>query len=439
MKHGFNSFVAALLACLVWLPVHAQDRARPLDAIVAVVNDEVITRNELNARMAQVERQLRQQNINPPARDVLEKQVLERLIVDRTQIQYAKENGIRVDDVMLDRAIARIAEQNKVNMQQMRDRLEKDGITFTRFREEIREEIMLSRIREREVESQIQVSDAEIDEFLREQKNNESTAEADIAQILVRVPDGATPEIIEQRRLRAQQALTQVQGGADFGRVAASFSDGFEATRGGEMGWRKLDRYPQLFVDAVRPLKDGAVTPSLLRSGAGFHILKLLGRRNDQPGIAQTTTQTKVRHILLRSGENGLTDAEAQRRLAEYKREIEAKAADFADLAKKYSRDGSAAQGGDLGWVYPGDTVPEFERAMNALSIGAISDPVQSQFGWHLIQVLERKTTDVGPERMRQYARTAVRERKSDEAYSNWVRELRDRAYVELRLDAPAN
>lgn len=439
MKHGFNSFVAALLACLVWLPVHAQDRARPLDAIVAVVNDEVITRNELDARMAQVERQLRQQNITPPARDVLERQVLERLIVDRTQVQFAKENGIRVDDVMLDRAIARIAEQNKVNMQQMRDRLEKDGISFTRFREEIREEIMLSRVREREVESQVQVSDAEIDEFLREQKNNESAAEANIAQILVRVPDGATPEVIEQRRQRAQQALAQVQGGADFGRVAAGFSDGFEATRGGEMGWRKLDRYPQLFVDAVRPLKDGEITPTLLRSGAGFHILKLLGRRNDQGGIAQTTTQTKVRHILLRSGENGLTDAEAQRRLAEYKREIEAKAADFADLAKKYSRDGSAAQGGDLGWIFPGDTVPEFERAMNALPIGAISDPVQSQFGWHLIQVLERKTTDVGPERMRQYARNAVRDRKSDEAYSNWVRELRDRAYVELRLDAAAN
>ena len=216
MKHGFNSFVAALLACLVWLPVHAQDRARSLDAIVAVVNDEVITRNELNTRMAQVERQLRQQNITPPARDVLEKQVLERMIVDRTQIQYAKENGIRVDDVMLDRALARIAEQNKVNMQQMRDRLEKDGIAFSRFREEIREEIMLSRIREREVESQIQVTDAEIDEFLREQKNNESAAEANIAQILVRVPDGATPEVIEQRRQRAQQALAQVQGGADF-------------------------------------------------------------------------------------------------------------------------------------------------------------------------------------------------------------------------------
>ncbi len=439
MKHGFIPFVALLLASLICGPAQAQERARALDAIVAVVNDEVITRNELEVRMRQVERQLRQQNISLPARDVLERQVLERLIVDRTQVQYAKENGVRVDDVMLDRALARIAEQNKVTVQQMRDRLEKDGITYANFREEIREEIMISRVRDREVESQLNVTDAEIDEFLRERKNNESAAEANIGQILVRVPDGATPEVVEQRRQRAQQALAQVQGGADFGRVAAGYSDGFEATRGGEMGWRKLDRYPQLFVDAVRPLKEGEVTTTLLRSGAGFHILKLLGRRNDQGGLAQTTTQTHARHILLRTGENGLTDADAQRRLAEYKREIEAKASDFADLAKKYSRDGSAAQGGDLGWLYPGDTVPEFERVMNGLPIGAVSDPVQSPFGWHLIQVLERKTTDIGPERLRQYARNAVRDRKSDEAYANWVRELRDRAYVELRLDGAAN
>lgn len=436
MKHAISALVLAAAAAL---PAFAQQGARPLDAIVAVVNDEVITRNELEARMRQVERQLRQQNIALPTRDVLERQVLERIIVDRTQIQFAKENGMRIDDVMLDRAIGRIAEQNKATVQQLRDRLESDGIEYARFREEIRDEILMARVREREVESQVQVTDAEIDEFLREQKNQASTAEANIAQILVRVPDGATPEIIEQRRQRALQALKRVQDGGDFGQVAASFSDGFEATRGGEMGWRRLDRYPQLFVDAVRALQTGEVTSALVRSGAGFHVLKLLGRRNDQNTLPQQATQTKVRHILLRVGENGLTDAEAERRLSEYKREVEAKAAEFSDLAKKYSRDGSAAQGGDLGWVFPGDTVPEFERVMNALPIGQVSAPVQTPFGWHLIQVLERKTTDLGQDRLRQNARTAVRERKAEEAFIDWVRQLRDRAYVELRLDSAAN
>lgn len=438
MKHRFPSFALAVAAICTPLAAAAQERAQPLDAIVAIVNDEVITRNELDARLRQVERQLRQQNIAAPAREVLEKQVLERMIVDRAQVQLAKENGLRVDDLTLDRAVGRIAEQNKVSTQEFRDRLEREGISFARFREDIRDEILMSRVREREVDARVQVTEAEVDEFLREQKNAESSVEADIAQILVRVPESATPEVIEQRRQRALQALEQIRGGAEFGRVAAGYSDGFEATRGGEMGWRKLDRYPQLFVEAVRALKPGETT-ALVRSGAGFHILKLLGRRNDQNVLPQQTSQTKVRHILLRPGEGGLTDADARRRLAEYKREIDAKTADFADLAKKYSRDGSAAQGGDLGWVYAGDTVPEFERAMDALQVGQVSEPVQSPFGWHLIQVLERKTSDVSQDRQRQNARMAVRERKAEEAFIDWVRQLRDRAYVELRLDSASN
>lgn len=435
MKYSLGCLLLALSALG---SAHAQQSARMLDAIVAVVNDEVITRIDLDNRMRQVERQLKQQNIAAPARDVLERQVLERMIVDRTQIQLAKEDGIRIDDAMVDRAAARIAEQNRMSLQQFRDSLEREGMPFDRFREEIRDEIAMTRVREREVDALVQVTDTEVDEFLRDQKNAEANVEANIAQILVRIPEGATPEVIEQRRQRALQAMRQAKDGGDFGRLAATYSDGFEATKGGEMGWRGLDRYPQLFVDAVRGLKQGEIAGPL-RSAAGFHVLKLLGRRNDQAVLPTQVGQTQVRHILLRPGEAGMTDVEAKQRLSDYRRQILAKEADFADLAKKYSRDGTAAQGGDLGWIHAGDTVPDFERAMNALKPGEVSEPVQSPFGWHLIQVLDRRVIDISEERRRLAARQAVRERKSEESFLDWVRQLRDRAYVEIRLESAKN
>jgi peptidyl-prolyl cis-trans isomerase SurA len=410
---------------------------RTLDAIVAVVNDEIVTRNELDNRLALVSKQLLQAGTQLPAADVLERQVLERLIVERAQLQMAKENGIRVDDATLDKAIGRIAEQNKMTLQQFRDRLEREGQLFERYREDIRNEIAMVRVREREVDARVQVTETEVDEFLRTRDAAGSRAEINVAQILVRVPESASPEQIEQRRGRALEALKQVKGGADFARVAASFSDGFEATKGGEIGWRTQDRYPQLFVDAVKPLKPNEVT-ELVRSANGFHVLKLLGRRNDEADQSQVA-QTKVRHILLRPGDAGLTDTEAQRRLAEYKKKVEDKSEDFADLARRFSKDGSAGNGGDLGWIYPGDTVPEFEKVMNALPPGEISAPTQSPFGWHLIQVLERKATDMSDERKRQAARQAVRDRKAEDDYMDWVRQLRDRAYVEIRLESAAN
>jgi len=438
---GFGRHLRAATCAAVLVAVAApaaQAIAAPapqlLDAVVAVVNDEVITYNEMKARVAQVQRQLRSRGTQLPPDDVLQRQVLERMIVDRVQAQAARDNGIRVDDVMLDRAVGRIAEQNKLTMGQFRDRLEKEGIPYSGFRDDVRNEILLSRVRDREVDSKVQVTDAEIDAWLDAQRNNPTPLELDIAQILVRVPENATQIQLASRESRAQEVLKQAREGGDFAKLAAGYSDGFEATRGGEMGWRTADRYPQLFTDAVAQLQPGQVS-GLVRSPNGYHILKLVGRRNDQ-AADQQVTQTHARHILLRTNDGQLNDAEAEKRLADLRTRIEAGASDFAEMAKRYSRDGSSAQGGDLGWLYAGDTVPEFEGTMDQLQPNQISPPIQSPFGWHLIQVLERRKVDAPPERKRLGARNAIRERKAEEAYEDWVREQRDRAYVEIRLDA---
>lgn len=416
----------------------AADRIKPLDGIVAVVNDEIITRNEFDLRYQQITSELRARGTQPPAPNVFERQVLERMVVDRAQTQLAKENGIRVDDLTLDRSIARIAEANGVTVQQYRDRIERNGASFSRVRELIRDEIVIQRVREREVDSRVQVTDAEIDEYVRAQATADALVEINVAQVYVSVAGDATPDQVERRRQKAAEALRQIKAGTDFARVALTFSEGMEATRGGEFGWRTQDRYPQWLVDAVKPLKQGETT-DIVRSANGFHILRVLGKRNEQAQLPASVSQTHPRHILLRTGENGLTDAEARRRLADYRERIVNKTDTFADLARRYSRDGSASNGGDLGWIYPGDTVPEFERVMNSLQPGEVSEPVQTPFGWHLILVEERKEAEVSVERKRQAARQAVAERKSEENYFDWVRELRDKTYVEIRLDdAPA-
>lgn len=408
-------------------------RIQTLDSVAALVNTEVITRIELRQRLARIERQLTQQGVSLPPREILERQVLERMIVDKLQVQLAREQGIRVDDTTLDRTLGRIAEQNRMTLQQFRDRLEREGIGFASFRNEVRDEILTTRVREREVDRRIQITEADIDDFLKQQQAADNSTEVNLGHILVRIPEGASAEVIAQRRARAEQLLSQIKNGAEFARLAASNSDGFEATRGGEMGLRPLDRYPQLFIDAVRNLKTGDITP-VLQSPAGFHILRVIEQRgNANPATAQVQ-QTRARHILLRNAD-GLTDEEAQRRLNDYKQRIDSRAATFEDLARRFSRDGSAAQGGDLGWLYPGDTVPEFERAMDALQPGQVSAPVQSPFGWHLIEVTERRTSEVGNDRKRLIARQAVREQKLEEATEDWLRELRDGAYVEIRLD----
>jgi peptidyl-prolyl cis-trans isomerase SurA len=409
-----------------------------IDAIAVVVNTDVITLKEIEERLRLVEQRLKRQNIQLPPRDVLQKQLLERMIVNRAQMQLARETGIRIDDLLLDRAIARIAEQNKQTVQGFRDQLESEGLSFARFREEVREEITLQRLREREVDNKIQITESEVDNFLAAAAGNTEGAQSEIniAQILVRVPENASPEQIADRRKRAEQALAQLSSGADFAKVAASFSDAGDALNGGELGWRSASRLPQLFIDATEKLKDGEVAP-LVRSANGFHILKVVGRRSASmvktaPGAM--VQQTLARHILIKVNQI-VSATEARRKLVELKERLDNKAAKFEELARLYSNDGSASKGGDLGWVYPGDTVPEFERAMNALQPGEVSQPVESPFGYHLIEEVERKSEEVSRERQRLIARQALREQKLEESYEDWLRQLRDRAYVEYRLD----
>jgi peptidyl-prolyl cis-trans isomerase SurA len=414
----------------------ASPDGRTLDRVVAVVNDEVITMNELNLRTRVAEGQLKRQNIPLPPADVLRRQVLERMIIDRAQVQLAKETGVRVDDQTVNAAIGRIAEQNNLSLPQFRARLDGEGVSFARFREDVREDILTSRLRDREVDNRIQITEAEVDNFIAEQAGVEANAiEYNIAQILLRVPDNSDTRRIEEVRLRAEELAAQARSGTDFARLAASFSSGSEALQGGELGWRTTERLPTLFLEAVKSLKPGEIGP-VVRSPGGFHVLKLVGRRNAVDARLATgpVQQTRVRHILLRVSE--LTpEPDVRRRLAELRDRIVKGGQDFGQLARLHSVDPSSTRGGELGWIYPGDTVPEFEKAMAALKPGDVSEPVQSPFGFHLIQVLERRVEESPVERNRQAARLALRERKAEEAFQEWQRQLRDRTYVELRLD----
>ncbi len=424
-----------LAALLPGAPVWGQAKPRTIvtvDRIIAVVNEEVITRQELTARVDFAFRQLRQQGTPPPTREVIERQLIERLINDRVQMQHARDIGLRVDPAELERALERIASDNKLSLAQLRATLEKDGVPFEKFRDDIRNEITLSRLREREVAQKIVITEAEIDNFIQaQQAQTGRDDEFNISHILVAVPENASPEQLQTRRARAADALAQLKGGADFRQVAAAFSDAPEALQGGLIGWRESKRLPALFLEAVRPLKVGTITDELLRSPNGFHILRLNERRGGQaPIIVQ---QTRARHILIKTNEL-VAETEARNRLLALKERLDNKA-DFAELARARSEDSSAARGGDLGWLNPGDTVPEFEQVMNALKPGEISAPVRSPFGWHLIEVQERRTQDMTREGQRLNARQALRERKTDEAYQEWVRQLRDRAYVEQRLE----
>jgi peptidyl-prolyl cis-trans isomerase SurA len=432
LSHRLISAFAALLLCAA-ASAQAPFAARELDRVIAVVNTDIITANELAMRQRTVEQQLKRQRIELPPPDVLRRQVLERLIMDRTLTQAARDQGLRVDDAQLDRALARIAEQNRLTPSQLRTQVERDGMNYVRFREDIRDEILVSRLREREVDAKVVISEADVDAWLADQGTAEPSAvEYNLAQILLRVPEGASAEQIERQRLRAEEVVRQAQRGAEFARLAAAFSDAPDAMTGGAIGFRAADRLPQLYVDAIASLKPGEVTAPL-RSPNGFHILKLVDRRNGAPGRvgAEPVVQTRARHILIRPTEL-VPEGEAMRRLRELRDRVRG-GADFAELARQYSSDGSAGRGGDLGWVYPGDTVPDFERAMAALEPGQVGDPVRTEFGVHLIQVLERRTDSASPERVRQAARQALRERRIEESLQDWLRQVRDRAYVEYR------
>jgi len=413
------------------VPAAAQQRAVLVDRIVAVVNKEVITASELSDRVAFASRELTRRKIALPERALMDRQMLERMILDKAQAQLAIDGGLRVDEVQLDRAMQRIAENNRVTLPEFRARLEADGVSYDRFREEVRQQVLLQRLREREVDDRVQVSESEIDIFMEENKAaSASTVEYNLAHIMVRLPEQASPERIAQGRARAEKARAEALAGADFARLAAGTSDAGDALEGGSLGWRPLTRMPELFADAVKTMQPGDVS-QVLRSPAGFHLVKLLERRG--AGIAAPVTQTHARHILVKTSEV-VSEADARRRLATLRERIVA-GADFAQLARLNSEDGSASRGGDLGWIHAGDTVPEFERAMDTLKPGEISQPVRSPFGVHLIQVLERRTADLSAERQRQQARMALRERKAEDAYQEWLRQVRDRAYVEVRLE----
>jgi peptidyl-prolyl cis-trans isomerase SurA len=346
-------------------------------------------------------------------------------------VQMARDTGLRVDDTQLQRSIERIAQENKLSVEAFRKQIEREGVDYNRFREELRNEILIGRLKEREVDSKILITDAEIENYLKNQQGQGGKDdEYNLAHILILVPEQAAPDQIQAKRAVAEKALAQIRGGADFRQVSAGVSDAQNALDGGLLGWRPASRLPQMFVDSVKGLKPGEVSP-VVRSANGFHILKVMDRRGGEgPVIVQ---QTHARHILIRLNEV-VSETDARHRLAALKERAD-NGADFAELARLQSEDASASRGGDLGWLSPGDTVPEFERAMNALEPGQVSDPVQSPFGWHLIQVVERRNEDLSKERQRTLARQAIRMRKSDEAYQEWVRQQRDRAYVELRLE----
>lgn len=418
--------LALLIAASTLLPAHAA--VQPLDHIVAVVNDEVITRQELVKRYGEVVRNLSRQNTPLPPREVLEKQLLERMVTELALLQHARSTGVRVDPTQVERALQRIAAQNKLDMAGLQAALEKDGQSLDSMRNTIRNELLIARARERDVDNRISVSDAEIEGYLQTQAQQGVETEYDFAHILVTVPENASPEQIQARRERAEDILAQLARGADFAQLSASHSDASNALQGGAFGWRASGKMPALFADALKPLQPGQVAP-LLKSSNGFHILKL----NDKRGldVALNVTQTHARHILIKTNEL-TSESDARNRLLQLKERID-NGVKFDELARLHSEDASASRGGDLGWVNPGDTVPDFEKAMNALQPGEVSAPIQSPFGWHLIQVLERREQDVTQERQKLLARQAIRERKAEEAFQDWVRQIRDSAYVELR------
>lgn len=409
---------------------HRSSQPQTLDRIVAVVNDGVITQNQLNARVRSATMQLHRQKVQLPPADILRQQVLDQMVTERAQVQAAKEAGIQVDDAELEQALIRVAANQKMTPQQMRQTVEKDGVTWPEFREEIRNQMMIARVREREVDAKINVSPGEVDNFLANQGAAGAGEEVHIAHIVIRIPEGASPETLNKLRMKAVSIDEQARAGRDFAQLAATYSESNDALQGGDLGFRPVDSLPQVMISAIANLKPGQVS-DVVRSPSGFHIVKLIARKGGS--ALPLVQQTHARHILIKVTEV-TSEAEARQKIGQVHSRLKS-GEDFAALAKLYSQDGSAQKGGDLGWLYPGDTVPAFDQAMNALKVGEISNPVQTQFGFHIIQVLERRTTDVSQERQRQRATMALRQRKMEEANQEWVRQVRDRAYVEIRLD----
>ncbi len=425
------SVVAAAL-CLGAGPAQAQTARsnRSGDFIVAVVNTEAVTAVEVAQRVERIAADARRAGGPQPSTEVLRQQVLDTLIDERVQITFARDVGQKVDDAEVDRAVANVAAQNQLTLPQLRERLRAEGMEMARYRSSLRDQLLLERVREREVNSRIRISDADIDKLLDERRARASgDAQLNLAQILVSVPEGADAGVVAQRRSRAEQALARVLGGEDFSQLALEISEDGNRQAGGEIGLRPAQRLPDLFVEGVRDLAVGQVAAQPLRSAAGFHILKLIDRQQDD---AFQVTQTRARHILLRLSDRAQTAA-VTRRMDELRRQIERGDKKFDDVARDVSEDGSAPGGGDLGWASTGQFVPEFEEAMAKLAPGGISAPVVSRFGVHLIQVLERRSITPDPKELREQARGQLRESKFEQAYGDWAKELRLRAYIEMR------
>ncbi|MGZ8260196.1 MAG: peptidylprolyl isomerase [Caldimonas sp.] len=400
------------------------------DYIVAIVNQELVTASEVQQRLARIRDEAARNRTPLPPPASLRKQVLDALIDERVMVTNARESGARVDEPELDRAVANVAQQNQLTTAQLRERLRQEGIPYAKFRDNIRDQIMVERVREREVTSRIKITDAEIDELIEKRRKAAGVGtELALAQILVGVPEGASEQVVAERRARAESALRRTLAGEDFATVAREISEDANRAQGGEIGLRPSDRLPDLFVRAVQRLKPGEVAPELVRSGAGFHVLKLADRKE---AAAFTIEQSRVRHILLRPSAE-LTAEAAARRLVQFKRDIAAGTRTFEQLARENSEDGSAQQGGDLGWASPGSFVPEFEQAVAALPVGGISEPVATRFGLHLVQVVDRRRTTIDQRQLREQARNMVREQKFEDAFAEWLRDLRGRAYIEYR------
>ena len=402
-----------------------------LDRIVAIVDQTVVTEQELESRIATVTAQLKKQGTELPPENVLRKQILERLITDTLQIQYAAQTGLKVDDNQLDKTIERIAEQNQMTLTEFSEALAKDGVSMRKFRSDIRNEITIARLREREVDGRVNVTESEIDNFLTSQAaNTENQDEFEISHILIRTPEEGATEDVQKAKAKVDAAVKELNNGKSFAEVSASFSDAPNALEGGKLGWKSGTQMPALFLDALKTMQVGEVSQPL-RSPNGFHVLKLTNKRGgNSPLVIQ---QTHSRHILIKLSEI-MSEKEGKQKMDNIKERLD-NGEKFEALARQYSEDSTASNGGDLGWINPGDTVPQFEKAMNELKDNQISQPVRTQFGWHVIQVIERRSQDMSKEAARLKARQEIRAKKADEAYQDWIRELRDRAYVELRLE----
>lgn len=436
MRHLKNILLLATFAItLAYMPianlsVQAAEVVK-LDRIVAIVDQTVVTEQELENRIRTVTAQFKKQGTELPAENILRKQILERLISDTLQLQYAAQTGLKVDDNQLDKTIGRIAEQNQMSLTEFTEALAKDGVSMRKFRADIRSEITIARLREREVDSRVNVSESEIDNFLTTQAaTNENQDEFEISHILIRTPEEGATEDIQKAKEKVNEAMKALQAGTSFVKVSASFSDAPNALEGGSLGWKSAQQMPALFLEALKTLQVGELSQAL-RSPNGFHILKLTDKRGGSSPLV--IEQTHARHILIKLSEV-TTEKEGKVKTEGIKERLD-NGEKFEVLARQYSEDTTASNGGDLGWVNPGDTVPQFEKAMNELKFNEISAPVRTQFGWHVIQVLERRKQDMSKEAARLKARQEIRTRKADEAYQDWVRELRDRAYVEFKLE----